>query len=111
MKHLKNDRNLAMYHHMCLLHDLSGITDQSVRMIKETISRFASKLLENWESSRRIKDRFLASNAEWLEGEDIHFYVSQDMVEASTYSQLPPGVGTPLVDLTNASAKNKKTTR
>lgn len=56
------------------------------------------------ESSRRMRDRFLVNNAEWLEGEDISFDVSHDMVVAFT-SQLPSAFGRPMVDLENASGK------
>lgn len=108
VKHTKSDRNKALFIFVSQKHDLSDVTEASVKDIKTNISRFSSKLSEKWENVSRMRDRFLACNAKWLEGENIQFNVSYDLTEASTSSHSLPGPGRPPVDMANASAKTKR---
>lgn len=55
--------------------------EQSVKDMKTVISRFSSKLAEKWDNSRRNRERFLANNMEWLQG-DLTLNVLCDQVEA-----------------------------
>lgn len=109
VKHSKSDRNTALFMFVSQQHDLNGITEASVKEMKTSISRLSAKLSEKWEASSRTRDRFLASNAKWLGGEDIIFNVSCDLAEASTSSNSLQSPGRPLlVDMSNASAKTKR---
>lgn len=108
-KHPKNERNGALMAYISKIQDLSGITEQSLKDLKTAISRFPSKLSEKWNTSQRLRDRFLANNMEWLQG-DYTFNVSCDQVEAcsSSSKQHPPGPGRPTIAFENASSKTKR---
>lgn len=109
VKTCQSKKNVELFKFIASKHDLSNVMDESIKEMKAVISRFSAKLSEKWESSRRIRDRFLASNKAWLEG-DITFRTLYDLAEPSTSSQLPPaGPGRPkILHLADATSKTKR---
>lgn len=109
VKTSQNERNAELFKFIISKYDMSGVMDQSLKEIKVVISRFSAKLSEKWENSQRTRDRFLASNKSWLEG-DITFRMLYDPAEPSTSSQRPlAGPGRPKIEhLSDAASKTKR---
>jgi hypothetical protein len=50
---------------------LQNLSREELRNMRNTISRFCSKLFQKWEDCQRINDRFVRENAIWLEQKEV----------------------------------------
>jgi hypothetical protein len=91
---------------------LQNLSREELRNVRNTISRFCSKLFQKWEDCQRKNDIFVRQNAIWLEQKEVlpvHVPVheeesSRDPVECASSSQ---GQGRP-EDFRSVKQKNEK---
>jgi FtsZ-binding cell division protein ZapB len=95
---------------------LQNLSCEELRNVRNTISRFCSKLFQKWEDCQRKNDRFVRENAMWLEQKEVlpvHVPVHEEEsswqpVECASFSQ---GQGRPpnTFDQSSKRTKGRKT--
>jgi hypothetical protein len=50
---------------------LQNLSREELSKVRNTVSRFCSKLFQKWEDCRRRNDRFVHENAIWLEQKEV----------------------------------------
>lgn len=71
----KENRNSGLFGFLLTKCNISGITEDSSRSLKKTISGFTSILEKKWYSHKKCRVVFLAKNEEWM-SKDFTFKVS-----------------------------------
>ncbi|KAI5635428.1 FAT domain-containing protein [Phthorimaea operculella] len=105
-KHTKDKRNGEIFRLVLQRNNLTGVTEDSVRGMKQTIAKYGSYILQKWDTCGRSQKRFLEKNKEWLDGPDISFDIFlQPLPSTSTSTE---GPGRPPLDFHDASTKTKR---
>jgi hypothetical protein len=79
---------------------LQNLSREELRSVRNTISRFCSKLFQKWEDCQRKNDRFVRENAIWLEQKEVlPVHVPAHEEESSRH---------PVEDFRSVKQKNEK---
>lgn len=107
VRHDKSERNARLFEFVMANCNITNITEESERIIKMKLAKLSSTFASKWTAAGKSKERFIAKNKEWLEGEDIKFKVIYQQPQQST-SQEAAKAGRPRKDFEDSSYKTKK---
>lgn len=108
LKHRKSEKTHHILDYLCRKHNITDVSDESLRKLNMKISSISSKFSEKWSASKSCKEKFLNQHKEFLGGADIHINVWANKPSPSTFSGLSRSVGRPKKPFEESSLKTKR---
>lgn len=89
---------------------MGELTKESIRKIKNNITRLSKTLAKKWYQCGKLRDRFekTSTGINWLNGEDIVFVVTYYLMPSTSSIKPTAGPGRPKIDFDQASHKTKR---